>query len=667
MANPAFFGAEYLGVEIGQHHIEWGRLIRRYHQIDILAARGHGKSGFFSYVYPTWQSWRRRMNRGLLISDTEDQVQEFFRIMREGIEYTDSLGFTWKLPALIDTKIGHLVPANFERSWTGEKIHFRNGSRFNGKTFGKRFRGRHVPWIVVDDPHGDDASYSEVARGRDAEFLERAIEPMLLVGGQLVVVGTPLHADDIHGRKKSNPEWKSAEYPAITRDDDGTERVLWAAFRPMHYLKSRERSMGTLAFRQEYLLIPASSEASIFPPRLFTSRPEILAPWLRLRPTPEEFKARDWDYYAGIDLALSASAAADFTVIVVLGVDKYGNRHLVELVRSKGLGFRSQLALIKDVLAPFADTRRLSGVLVEANQAQRVFGDELASTTDLPIGQFTTTANGKNSLAGGVPSLRTLLENGKLRFARGDAYSQQQTEVLIGELQAFSWLKGKLQGVGAHDDTVMALWIADQAVRQGLGFQWWIMGDGMDEKTESPTAELALELGLELGDLANIPDSRPEATLEAKLELVELGYVPETCTLPVESAAPFIWSEVQHGRSPCWGCREDRARCSGAPYLGDQLVSIPDADAVRLEAGLPPLAALVEPPPRVWADTVAACRGDEALARLIPVERADRIAGWNSLVAVAEKPGWVLLATSQGKVDQLYDALRELMSAGAGE
>ena len=38
-------------------------------------------------------------------------------------------------------------------------------------------------------------------------------------------------------------------------------------------------------------------------------------------------------------------------------------------------------------------------------------------------------------------------------------------------MKMFTWLEGKLQGVGAHDDTVMAFWIADQACRRG-GFKF---------------------------------------------------------------------------------------------------------------------------------------------------------------------------------------------------
>jgi hypothetical protein len=49
-------------------------------------------------------------------------------------------------------------------------------------------------------------------------------------------------------------------------------------------------------------------------------------------------------------------------------------------------------------------------------------------------------------------------------------------------MQAFGWAEGKMQGVGAHDDTVMAMWMADRAVVIGGSFS------GFDD--EAPKANM---------------------------------------------------------------------------------------------------------------------------------------------------------------------------------
>ncbi|MCA9544451.1 MAG: hypothetical protein KC613_08675, partial [Myxococcales bacterium] len=403
----AYFAEHVLGIRVGSHHRQWADLVREHDRIDIEAARGHGKSGFFSYAYPLWMLWKHPGAYGLIVSATQAQVEGFFEILKNGKHFTDADGVEWNLPAVADVPLlQHLVPRDYQRSWTASKIVLTNGSRLIGRSFGTKFRGFHGRFIVVDDPHGDEVAFSEVVRNRDHDFLTRSLLPMLLPGGQMVIAGTPLHADDIHGRNAKNPEWHHAKFPAY-QVADGARVPLWPEFRPLAWLDSQQRSMSTIAFRQEYLLIPASNEASLFPDSLFRARKETLAHWLRLKPTADEIRAREgWIYYAGVDLAYSTSDSdSDYTVIAVLGVDPNANMHLVELVRSRGLWFRDQMGLIEDTVRPYHAAGKLALVYVEANQMQRIFGDELAHTTDLPVRPFHTTGNEKHNIAHGVPSL----------------------------------------------------------------------------------------------------------------------------------------------------------------------------------------------------------------------------------------------------------------------
>ncbi len=103
-----------------------------------------------------------------------------------------------------------------------------------------------------------------------------------------------------------------------------------------------------------------------------------------------------------------------------------------------------------------------SKILIEDNAFQRVFRDELVSRTDLPVEGFTTTARNKNDAERGVPSLQILFENRKFVLP----YKTERDRKIIGnlchELRSFSWMEGKLQGLGAHDDMVMSLWIANE-------------------------------------------------------------------------------------------------------------------------------------------------------------------------------------------------------------
>jgi phage terminase large subunit-like protein len=185
----------------------------------------------------------------------------------------------------------------------------------------------------------------------------------------------------------------------------------------------------------------------------------------------------------GVDFAMSSTVQADYTVVWVMGTDKHGNRWIMDIRREKGLPFQNQLSLINEV----AKLYQPGLVFLESNQMQRIFGDELIRTTDLPIKKFITGVQ-KNSLDKGVPSLRVLLENGKFRIPRGDKRSVELTNEWINEMRNFTWHDGKLQGVGSHDDLVMACWVCDQAIRQGA-FSFDFGGDSTSSGIESSVIE----------------------------------------------------------------------------------------------------------------------------------------------------------------------------------
>jgi len=78
------------------------------------------------------------------------------------------------------------------------------------------------------------------------------------------------------------------------------------------------------------------------------------------------------------------------------------------------------------------------------------------------------------------------IENGKIRFPYGDEGSRRLTNALIEELSMFSITQsGKFEGVGAHDDLVMSLALANAATQNPT--EQFILLDDMGIFDESPT------------------------------------------------------------------------------------------------------------------------------------------------------------------------------------
>lgn len=452
---------------ISDHHEEWDDLISKHDRVCVLAPRDHGKTFFYDFAYPIWKAQQQKNGCGFIFSATQDQATRILADIKSEIE--------------TNPKLQHLVPSKKDE-WSSTKIKLSNGHRIYARGFGTRVRGAHPDWIVVDDGLTDETAYSETVRKKQIDYFLTAITNMIIPGGQIVVVGTPFHAADLYKVLEDNDEYEFKRYKALGSDGN----ALWPERYSKKRLERRKREIGSIRFTREFLCEPISDEMSLFPYYLFQG--EQVERFNHVLGMPKNYwEKADVEIFMGVDFAMSSTVQADFTVVWTAGIDKFGNRWLIDIQREKGLAYQAQLSLINKVARKYEPAL----VYLEANQCQRIFGDELIRTTDLPIKQFVTGVQ-KHSLDKGVPSLRVLLENGKFRIPRGDKHSVEMTDIWIEEMHSFTWTDGELKSVAGHDDTVMACWICDQAIKHG-GFKYSF---GEDEDLPS-AAELDKEL---LGD-----------------------------------------------------------------------------------------------------------------------------------------------------------------------
>lgn len=449
----SYFAEKMLDMEIVGHHKEWSEFVAKFKKLNILSSRDHGKSFFFSFAYVIWRLYYNwipplpaedfksipRTSLGYIFSASQEKAIEFLDIVKKEIEEN---------PRLV-----RLLPDKKD-SWSKTEIRCQNGGTVRARGWGAAVRGGHPVWIVCDDVLSDENIYSEVTRQKSIDYFYSAITPMVIPGGQQIVVGTPMHSTDLYGDLKENTEYHHSRHPAIK--EDGT--ALWPTRYNLDMLKQREKEVASIRFAREYLCLPVSEGSTLFPDAIIKENYE---PELGLVTQMTDSLRSEYQLYTGVDLALSAAVGADFTVIMTLGVDKYKNCRIFDMRRFKGRSMTEQLREIEDVFY----TYRPNMIYVEDNQFQRVFKDELVRNTDLPVQGFTTTARNKNSLERGVPSLQVRFENSKFMIPRKTERDRRLMDILINELKCFTWVGGKLQGVGAHDDTVMALWIAYEATQ----------------------------------------------------------------------------------------------------------------------------------------------------------------------------------------------------------
>src|ERR1019366_717603 len=71
----------------------------------------------------------------------------------------------------------------------------------------------------------------------------------------------------------------------------------------------------------------------------------------------------------------------------------------------------------------------------------------------------------KITIKDGIPMLTLPLSQKLWTIPSGDELSRQFALVWQSEMNAMGYVNNKLQGVGEHDDTVVAFWLLERAVR----------------------------------------------------------------------------------------------------------------------------------------------------------------------------------------------------------
>lgn len=228
----------------------------------------------------------------------------------------------------------------------------------------------------------------------------------------------------------------------------------------MRCLNARRKEIGSLMYDREIMTSPRTSESSLFPEELvlpLCNRGEALVPHYR-KPFGAE---HEYVVVQAWDIAWSEKTGGDWLVCMTgLANLRSGRRQLLDIDRWQRKTFQQQLDLIEARWATYAADL----VVIESDAAQQIWKQQVAANTSVPVMQHAA-AGGKHSLAVGVPSLLIKFENRKWEFPYAEgSYHHEHIETFLSELEAFGWVDGQLQGIGEHDDTVMAFWHLDWGI-----------------------------------------------------------------------------------------------------------------------------------------------------------------------------------------------------------
>jgi hypothetical protein len=474
-ASFAFFMGELLDpagrpLTVAEHQELWCDLIAMEPRLVLLAPRDHGKTTLL-LAYILWQFWRHGHDSSgrplatpagtysaALFSATRDQGLVLMAKFRELLVANGAL-------------FGEVGPSGSREGqrqqirWSKTEVRLPSGAELLIRAYRSSSRGLHPDLLLLDDPLSDQNSLSSYQRERTLKYFVGTLMPMN--PGQLVVVGTAFHQDDLlhrlrpgratsSGKRAATAAFTWRRYFALDVD---AQDALWPERHPYDELIAL-RDFDPVAFSREYQNEPRDDASSMFPLELTQRAIDAGAGLVfgpSYRPAPGEFVV------LAADIAISEAAGADFTVIMVVAFDRTTKlRRVLAARRVKGLDLGSQVDLICDLFTRYG----VAIGIVEDNGFQRWLLEALWKRPETRHAIFGhTTGLGKTDLRDGVPRLKLELLAGSWVMPSGDAEALRFARTWQTELAAFGIRDGRLEGVGEHDDTVISSWLIELAVR----------------------------------------------------------------------------------------------------------------------------------------------------------------------------------------------------------
>jgi hypothetical protein len=422
---PYFF-QNVLGFDFPSYIQEWHELMNTTQRTVIICSRDHGKSVFMH----SWVVWK------LIFEEPPYQMLYISSNQKQTLVHMRDIDKMFTHPMLKKFK-----PA---RGWAIGNITLTNGNQILERSVGSQIRGLHPQEIIIDDPLKE---FSMTGIQKVTDWFYGDMIPTLHHTASLRVIGTPFSYTDIYQQLAENAAYTVRTYPCL----NALNEPLWPDRWNYDALMARKAEVGSLMFTREYMCVPISTGTSLFSPEhLDNAKNKDLV----LKP----LKREGYKYFVGVDPAISTDG--DYNVITVIEMDEEENKSIVYVDRSKNVQFRENIQKVKLIGQLF----RPEVILFETNTFAKSFTQELRQVADLNVHDFDTTRRKKQEI---ILNLQMTLENGKMHFPYGNEESRKVSSILIEELSMFAITeRGKFEGIGAHDDMVMSLALANAATYQ---------------------------------------------------------------------------------------------------------------------------------------------------------------------------------------------------------
>jgi phage terminase large subunit-like protein len=441
--DPAKFVRSVLGYEFTDFHRAWWDFTMAHRQSLLLAPRGHGKSTILTVAFTLHRVLTDPDLRLLICSNTQAQAQAFLREIRHHLEKNPRLLARW----------GRLRGRPWNESELGafSRLHGRKEATITVSGFEGPIIARHYDGIVLDDVVDEAAAASRHMRERIFTWYYKELLPTLEPHGELHVLGTRYHPDDLYGRLIAGGLPTRVDRAILAGEP---ERALWEDKFPLALLRAKREEAGPGIFNAQYQNDVTALQGAVF-------RPE----WIVLRELPRVDAERR--KYQGVDLAIGTGERHDFFAHVTVLEYEPGHYQVVGAHQDR-LSFEDQFRAIRALYALHDRPRTpVARIGVEANAYQEAMAQRLRGEA-LPVASIVQT---RDKLTRAL-RLQGLFQTGRICFPpRPPTWGRAPR--LTGPhpaapAAAMSELQEQLLTFpdGDHDDLVDALEIAIRVASQ---------------------------------------------------------------------------------------------------------------------------------------------------------------------------------------------------------
>lgn len=426
----------------------------------VVAFRGSAKSTIMTMSYPIWAVVGRQQKKFVLIaSQTQYQARVHLMNIKRELESNQ----------LLANDLGPFVEQRDE--WGSTSLYIpKYNARITAISTEQSVRGiRHGAYrpdlIIADDVEDMSSVKTREGRNKTFDWFTGEIIPAGDTHTKLIAIGNLLHEDSLLMRLRERIETNEIDgtfqqFPIILND-----KSLWPGKYPDKQALNRlRRTIGNkIAWEREYMLRIVPDEDQV-----------IDATWMRYYDVlPGKNEANEYiNSFLSVDLAISQSATADYTAIIIIHVYGYKPEDRKYYIDKQFINKKiTHLATLDTIAAMYhslnSNSERKPIVLVESVQYQASVIEQL-NDRDIPSKgiKIHTDKRARLQLASAV------FEQGMVYFPK-----DRIIEPIIQQLVGF--------GVEKHDDladaTSMGLNYIQTNVKWVITFGFGFIGGGDDE------------------------------------------------------------------------------------------------------------------------------------------------------------------------------------------